>query len=471
MLYSESQERKNRFITSLKMGFPFLILTLFLFLFFKFSQNDITSYVLLTLLIPIYIYYILYLIYNEFNTTLIDPITQTFNRAEIVKKMQNTKNKKFDSTVILINIDNIVDINNRYGISNADNLLRIFTIKIDEFFKNYNFKDIPIGRYSGGHFLLVIKGRVKELRHLLTIFSKELKNIGINDIEIKIDFSLIDLKYDENINNIIKKLFTMMYESAEENITTNIKPNDFEKIVCDAIEQKKFIFKYQPSIELKTDKIKILEVLTKIYSKSDGMLSRTQIQRVVNHLGYETIFDKNILDSLEKELKNVDFKDALISIKISPVTLRNNEFRQYLSHLFYKNSLSPENFILEFTERRTYEEIRRFKEILKQYKKMGFKICLDNFGGNNCSLKYIKELPIDMVKFDIQYTKNIDNPKYANILKSYISFLRQINVKSMVKFIDKKDIYSKMIKYNPDYIQGFLVSKPKSLKQIGEIII
>jgi len=401
---------------------------------------------------------------------LIDPITQTFNRAEIVKKIQNTKNKKFDSTIVLINIDNIVDINNRYGISNADKILRIFTTKIDEFFKNYNFKDIPIGRYGGGHFLLVIKGRIKELRHLLTIFSKELKNIGINDIEVKIDFSLIDLKYDENVNNIIKKLFEMIDVSEEENISTNIKPNDFEKIVCDAIDQKKFIFKYQPSIEVKTDKIKILEVLTKIYSKSDGMLSRTQIQRIVNHLGYETIFDKNILNSLEEELKNVDFKDLLVSIKISPVTLRNNEFRQYLSHLFYKNSLSPENFILEFTERRTYEEIRRFKEILIQYKKMGFKICLDNFGGNNCSLIYIKELPIDIVKFDIQYTKNIDNPKYSNILKSYISFLRQINVKSMVKFIDKKDIYEKIVKYNPDYIQGFLVSKPKSLKQIGEII-
>jgi len=471
MLYSESKERKNRFITSLKMGFPFLLLTLFLFLFFKFSQNDVISYILLTLLIPIYIYYILYLIYNEFNTTLIDPITKTFNREEIINKIQTVKNKKFDSTVILINIDNIVDINERYGISNADNLLKIFTYKLDEFFNNYNFKDIPIGRYSGGYFLVVVKGRVKELRHLLTIFSKELKNIGINDIEIKIDFSLIDSKYDKNVNNIIKYLFTMINKDEEDkNLSTNIKPNEFEKIVCDAIDQEKFIFKYQPSIDLKTDKIKILEVLTKIYSKSDGMLSRIQIQRMVNHLGYETIFDKNILHSLEEELKYTDFNDIFISIKISPVSLRNNEFRQYLNQFFYKNDLKPENFILEFTERRAYEEVHRFKEILSQYKKAGFKICLDNFGGNNCSLKYIKELPIDIVKFDIQYTKNIDNPKYSNILKSYINYLRQIGVESMVKFIDKKDIYDKVEKFKPDYIQGFLVSKPKSLKQIEELI-
>ncbi len=468
MLYSESKERNNRFITSLKIGFPFLILTLFIFLSFRFIQNDIESFILLILLIPIYIYYILYLIYNEFKTTLIDPITKTFNRKEIIDKIETIKDKKYNSTVVLIKIENIVDINDRYGISNADKLLKTFTIRLDEFLKNYNFKDIPIGRYSGGHFLLILKGRPKEIKHLLTIFSKELRNIGINDIEIKIEFSLLDSKYDGNVNNIIKRLLYLL-ENREE-VDTSIKPNEFEKIIYEAIKSEKFIFKYQPSQEISTKKIKILEVLTKIYSKSEGMLSRTQIQRVINHLGYETLFDKKILNLLLKELKDVKFEETFFSIKISPVSLRNSKFREYLSELFYKNSLKPENFIIEFTERRAYQEIQRFKEILNQYKKMGFKICIDNFGGDNCSLKYIRYLPIDIVKFDIIFTKNIDDELFSKVLKSHINFLRDIGVKSMVKFIDKVDTYKKIDRFKPDYIQGFLVSKPKSVKNIEEII-
>ncbi|WP_024954455.1 GGDEF domain-containing protein [Sulfurospirillum arcachonense] len=466
MLYSESKERENRFIISLKIGFPFAILTLILFYIFKISTSDIEVFILLVLLIPIYIYYIFYLIYTGFKTTVIDPTTRTFTRKEILEKINTIKNKSYESTVILIKVDNIMDINERYGITNADNILKIFTKKLDKFLKNYNFKNISIGKYTGGHFLLILKGREKELKHLITIFSKELKNIGINNIEIKIDYSLINSNYDENVNNIIKKLISLL-EEHKNNIVPNIKPNEFEKIICNAIDEEKFILKYQPSYNKNTN-TKILEVLAKIYSKSEGMLSKTQIQRVVNHMGYETIFDKKIFSILLKQLENEDLSNKKVSVKISPVTLRNTEFRQYLNQLFFKSPLKEENFILEFSEDKSYKEIKRFKEILNQYKKSGFKIGLDNFGGDNCSLEYIKNLPIDIVKFDIEYTKNIDDKRYKIIMNAYKNLLKDLGIEVMIKFVDKKELLEKVEKFEFDYIQGFIISKPKSLKQLEE---
>jgi len=468
MLYSESKERENRFKISLKIGFPFFVLALIVFYIFKVSTNDIESFILFIFLIPIYIYYIFYLIHTGFKSTLIDPITKTFNRKEIIEKIKKIKNKKFQSTVIIIKIDNIEDINERYGINNVDNILNIFIQRLDKFFKNYNFKDISIGRYTGGHFLLILKGREKELKHLITIFSKELKNIGINDIEIKIDFALIDSNYDDSVKNIIKKLISLLDEHKND-LISNIKPNDFEKIICSSIDNEKFIFKYQPTYN-KINEIKIVEVLTKIYSKEEGMLSKSQIQRVVNHMGYETIFDKKILKNLISELENFDIKDIKFSIKISPVTLRNSEFRQYLNQIFYKSNLKPENFILVFNEKYAYKEIIRFKEILIQYKKSGFLICLDNFGGDNCSLEYIKNLPIDLVKLDIEFTKKIDNEKYRKIMSSYKDLLHNLDIEVMIKFIDKDEIMEKIKMCNFDYIQGFVISKPKNLKNLKGMI-
>jgi len=462
MLYSESKERENRFIISLKIGFPFLVLALLLFYIFKISSNDIESVTLFVILVPIYIYYIFYLVYSSFKSTLIDPITNTFTRKEILEKIKKIKNKNFESTIILIKIDNIVDINDRYGITNADNILKIFCEKLDIFLKNYNFKDVAIGRYGGGYFLLSLKGRKKELQHIITIFEKELKNIGINDIEIKIDFSLINSNYDENVNNIVKKLFSLIDFSED---SLDIKPNLFEEIVIDAIDNEKFIFKYQ-SLQSTDKNREILEVLTKIYSKDEGVLSRAQIQKSVNHLGREMQFDKKMVTVLLKELENFDFTNRLISIKLSPVSLRNTEFRQFLSEIFYKSSFKKEDFILEFSERRAYQEIHRFKEILNQYKKSGFKIGLDNFGGHNCSLEYIKILPIDIVKFDIEFTKNISNSNYQNIIKAYIQLLHSLHVEAVIKFIDKKEIYENIKKFGFDYIQGFIVSKPKNLKDL-----
>jgi len=464
MLYSESKERENRFRISLKIGFPFFVLALIVFYIFKVSVDDLESFLLFILLIPIYIYYIFYLIYSGFKSTVIDPITKTFTRKEIIEKIKKIKNKKYESTAVMIKVDNIVDINERYGINNADNILKIFVQRLDKFLKDYNFKHISIGRYSGGHFLLILKAREKELNHLITIFSKELKNIGINDIEIKIDFALLNSNYDKNVYNIVKKLVSLL-EEHKNNMVSNIKPNEFEKIICSAIDNEKFLFKYQPTYN-KNNEIKIVEVLTKIYSKEEGMLSKSQIQRVVNHIGYETIFDKKIVKNLMKELEKSNLGDRKFSIKISAVTLRNSDFRQYLNQIFYKSNLKPENFILEFSEKYAYEEIKRFKEILTQYKKSGFLIGLDNFGGDNCSLEYIKNLPIDLVKLDIEYTKKLDNKVYRKIMKSYKELLHDLDIEVMIKFIDKKEMIEKIKICDFDYIQGFVVSKPKNLKNL-----
>ena len=160
MLYSESKERKNRFIISLKIGFPFLILALLLYYIFKISPDDLETILLFILLVPIYIYYIFFLVDSSFRLSVIDPITNTFSRKEIINII---KNKKLKYTVILIKIDNIDDINDRYGITSADEILKIFCQRLDSFLQKYNFKNIPIGRYGEGYFLTILKGEKKEL--------------------------------------------------------------------------------------------------------------------------------------------------------------------------------------------------------------------------------------------------------------------------------------------------------------------
>ena len=464
MLYSESKERGNRFLIALKIGFPFLILILYIFFA---SKENIYSIILFTILIPIYIYYIFYLIYNGFKTTLIDKTTRTFDRKEIINLIDKEIKKRKKSTIILINIENISDINSRYGENNADNLLREFVKKLNNFLINYNFKNIPIGRYRGGSFLLIINHKAKELKHFMTIFSKELKNIGINNIEIKISFSLIESNYDEDVENIIKKLFDLIAEQKDTDFNSiNIKPDVFENIVQNAIKEEKFFYKFQPGLNLKKNRIEIYEVLTKIYSKEYGLISKNHAKRAINLGGFEKIFDEKMFNLFLEQIKNINFDDKLFCINVSASTIRDNGFRIYLRDLFHKKNMKIKNIILDINEKQKYEDIKRFNEILIQYKKAGFMIGLENFGGDNCSIEYLKNLPIDIVKFDISYTKYIDNQKYATTLKNLIELCNSLHVKSMVKFVDKEEVFNKIKEFNPTYIQGFYISKPKTLNQI-----
>jgi len=110
--------------------------------------------------------------------------------------------------------------------------------------------------------------------------------------------------------------------------------------------------------------------------------------------------------------------------------------------------------------------MHRFSEIIKAYHDMGFKIALGNFGGNNSSLEYLKQLSIDMVKFDIEFTKNSDDLKYQELLSHYIKLCQTLHIQSMVKFVDKEALFEKIKRYEPDFIQGFYISKPKNLEHI-----
>lgn len=469
MLYSEVKERENRFITALKIVFPFFLLIFIFFSLFKIFNQSIENFFLLIILIPIYVYYIFYLIYHGFRTTLIDSTTKAFTFKKIISIIEELGAKE-NYTIVLLHVDNIDDINERYGASNSDLLLKLFIQRLNDFLKKYYFYNTPIGRCWGGNFIFPIKCHPKELTHFLTIFSKELRNIGINDIEVKIDFSLIEADYDTNVKNIIEKLYILLEESKKSDfVFPNIKPDIFEQIVDEALKNDKIFFKYQPSMEIQSGEIKIVEVLTRISTKEHGFLSKSQIERIVNYTGYEKVFDEKIFSLLLDEISPLMDKNILFSVDISPVSLRNNSFKLYLTTLFHDKKIDPSRFILEISEKNSYEDMSRFREIIGDYQKSGFKIALNNFGGNNCGFEYIKYLPIDILKFDMEFTKKIEDPKYAQILEMYMQFARNLKIKTMLKFADKEALFSKMKAFNPDYIQGFYISKPKTIGEINEI--
>ncbi|MCD8476718.1 MAG: diguanylate cyclase [Sulfurospirillum sp.] len=128
-------------------------------LFFRIHQPIFFSSISL---IPIYVYYTVYLIYHGFQTTLIDPITKTFTRNEILLKIKKIKNPK--DIVTLLHVNNLNDINERYGIANGDMILRTLMTELEVFLEEHQYKNTPIGRYSNDSFLLIFSTSLQELK-------------------------------------------------------------------------------------------------------------------------------------------------------------------------------------------------------------------------------------------------------------------------------------------------------------------
>lgn len=467
MLYSEIKERGNRFKTALKIGFPFFILVVVYLLLIRLYELRDKEIVLLAILSMFYIYYIFYLIYSGFKSTLVDSVTKTFNRPHILELVGKWVKKHESGNVIMLKLVNIYDINDRYGMIFGDKILKELANKLNDFLIKKGYEKVPIGRYGGGYFILLIDEQESILRQIFNIFQSRQRNKGINGVELKIEIAMTSLKNNENKENIINYL---LYQFEYDDTSEMLKPDVYDKLICKSIDNEEFIFSYQPILDLNTKKISIYEILIKLHVKEFGNFTNMQLRSVVNRNGYERIFDEKMINALLKYLAKINL-DVLICLHVSPVVLRNSKFRSFIKQKIQTNELNPNKFVFAFTEKKSYDEIKRFEEILHEYKKMGFKFLINHFGGNNASLEYIKWLPIDYASFDLEYTKYLKKPKYHEILHSYIILLKSLGIVSVVKFVETPYVYETLKKMGVDMLQGYMIGKPKIIEKRDDNVI
>lgn len=460
MLFSEEKERQNRFLLSLKIVFfPFIfILVIIYFIAYKFNEViDLEDIILLTILFVLYVYYVIYIIYLGFRNSLLDHVTRVFKREYMYKAISKVVEKDVEQNIVLITLNNIQDINERYGYTNGDIILRKFIIKLGDFFNSHNMRNISIGRYYGGNFIFITKEKISKLKHNLGIFSSKISNSGINNIEAVVKFAIISSKFDTNVQNIINNLFL---EIQDKNENSNIiKVDYFDELICYSIDNKEFNIKFQ-KIKSINDKNDIFDLNIKLVNNEVGIIPKNKILYITQNNNYEIIYDIKLISYLSEHI-NFDNLNKKIIIEISPISLRNIEFKNSILYLIDKNKINPNKIIFEIYEKTSYEQINRFLEIIRDFKKLGFEFAISHFGGDNPSLRYIKNYDFDYAIYDIDFNKTIFQEKTKKLVKNYNQMLRELNIKTIVRYVDKEDIYNQFKELNIDYIHGFYLKKIK----------
>jgi EAL domain-containing protein (putative c-di-GMP-specific phosphodiesterase class I) len=410
------------------------------------------------------------MIYKGFNESLID-YTQAFNAHTITKEIQKTiKKRNKEGFIAMINILNISYIEEQYGVAARNQILKHLVERLNLYLSSFGLKKIPIGRYQSGSFLLIFNdiGNKKHLDHLLIGFCKETKSKGIFKIEIKLKSASVSKSYDENAKNIISKLINIS-QDVENDFQDILKPNEFDRLVRNAVQTHNFIFTYQGVFDYNnTEKgADIFTVNTKLLIDRYGALPRSQIITSVKKNGYEVKFDQFVLEILFNEIKLLltSYPKFHFIVKISPVSFRNRSFLIFIKELLKNEEINAHSVSFAFEEKKVYDDFERFKEIINEYRELGFGIVLDRFGSNNAGFEYLKHgIKFDIVSFDLEFVKNINSENYRSMFKTLISFAQKLGLKTVVKFIDKESILHILSDARPDFVQGFLFDKPRALK-------
>ncbi len=464
MLYSEIKERENRFFLSLKIAIPFVFFLIFIFFLLttkinirSLLENNIIPFLIIFF---IYIYYILYQIYMGFKTSVIDNMTKAFSREYMIKII-NTILKKENLLLVGFKIKNIIDINERYGFKKTDIILEKFVHKLNDFLVLNGFKNIAIGHVTGGNFIFLIKCDEKQINHIMNQFINNIEKNQIDNIFLKLVFSYVYSNSEDNAEDLLTSLFENIKLDGinrRKKRRLNIKVNEFEKLVVDLIDKKEFEFRFQPILNYENNKIEIYEVLIRLNSKKYGKILQNQFISVINRIGYEIIYDEILIEKLFKIY--LDSKSNVkLSINLSSYSIRNNEFINKIKKLAKQNGINPQNFIFEISGNNNLNDIIRLKENIDILRKLGFLIAIDNFGADNTSFKYIKNLNIDIIKFDIEYSKKKDE-KLQNILQASVDMFKKLKIKTVIKFVENDNSFNNFKSLGIDFVQGYVVGKP-----------
>lgn len=452
MTFTEKKERSHRFVLALRMGLPiFLMSALALYVLFSQANSTLSSLIVLaSLLLAMAIYFLFFLINQSSYEHITEPITHTFT-PEYFFRLFNVYTKHNIGTLVMISIDNLAGINERYGVKNGDLILQQISAQINDFFYSKEVKKLSLSRYKGGDFILLLMGEKESNTALVELFLAKHEDNLINEIEVKLSCVLLDTKHIKQSKEIITRLYELQYANKEKKTFTDrddIIPHELEKSVLEALKNERY------SIALQTvccDQTPMYEVSIKLINETGGLIHQSRFIPFLNRIGKIREYESAVLEHV---IKLVVLEKGNYVVNISSVTLRNALFFQHALELLQNYPDAKNKITIMIDEKEYCSRIKRFKELIAQYRAVGYKIALDKYGVNHTTMMYLKELEIDFVRFDSLYTKHITEEKYQNILQGLNITAHLCGVATWMNMIEDEESDKIAIRLKINYRQG-----------------
>ncbi len=189
-----------------------------------------------------------------------------------------------------------------------------------------------------------------------------------------------------------------------------------------------------------------------------GLMAAIDRWVVTNFLaGYEVHCQSRKKPKLEPQ-------NHLYTINLSGESISNQEFCTFLQQEFNRYSISPEIICFEITETVAISNFDNAVNLIKQLKKLGCSVALDDFGSGMSSLNYLKNLPVDYLKIDGSFVKNLNSDRLSYATVEYFHHISEImNIKTIMEFVEDSAILPSLQQIGINYAQGYGIERPQPL--------
>jgi diguanylate cyclase len=412
-----------------------------------------------------------------------DDITKLPNEHLLLKTLkEDLHDNSHQKAIIAIEIDRLAAIRSSIGISYSNTMMKLVAERIQAILPPHYFAT----KLHEGQFIIYInhvKTREELLQFCLNLKSAMKKPLQAQLFSLNGNLNIGIALHEEDCSGEELLMHAQLAMGEANQIPQRVlfyKPY-MSKGIADrilieqelhkALANEEFYLDFQPQVNLKTGKIESVEALVRWRHPTRGFVSPELFIPIAEESGLIIPLGKWILEtacSQAKAWREQGLPPIKVAVNLSIGQLFQQDLVHMVQEILQRTNLEPKYLQLEITESMTMN-IDQITQLLHELKAIGIQIAVDDFGTGYSSLSYLKDFPIDCLKIDRAFVRNIQHNSNDEALVSMIlSMAKHLRLKVVAEGIEEVEQLAFLINGDCDYIQGYLFSKPISAEQISK---
>lgn len=404
-------------------------------------------------------------------------------RDQLEREIIICQRDKSQLALMYLDLDHFKRVNDTMGHDAGDELL----ITVANRLRNCLRQEDAVARFGGDEFAIMLTGIGSP--HYASIVANKIiselnKPIYIKTQEVAVGVSIgITLApHDGNsLSTLFKNADLAMYQAKDKGrnsfqfFTQDMNHEIADRLALEsdikkALKNQEFILYFQPQVDLSTGRIVGAEALIRWDHSERGLRSPLEFIPMAEETGLIVPLGKWILRAACQQAKSINKGLSLripISVNLSARQLTDRSFVDTLSVVLQEAKLDPGLLELEVTESLLMDNIDEVIGTLGRIRDLGVRIAIDDFGTGYSSLSYIKRLPINRLKIDRTFIKDLpENQEDREITSLIIAMAKNLKLEVLAEGAETKPQVDLLTGLECDYSQGFFHSKPIPADQL-----
>lgn len=409
-----------------------------------------------------------------------DPLTGMPNRALFFDRLNvalaHAARHKHKLAVLFLDLDRFKHVNDSLGHTLGDELIREASLRLKKCMRSED----TVARFGGDEFLLLLRivGRIEDAGRVAQKILESISqpyHLGKSEIITTASIGIAIYPTDgTDAETLVRNADAAMYRAKESGRDATrfyapaMNANSLEELELEsdlrrALERKQLALHYQPLIDLGTGRIYGLEALIRWEHPKLGLLAPDRFIPIAESTGLIIPIGNWVIREACRQIKawhRMLGIELVVSVNLSPRQFEQADLPGLVRAAFEEAALRPRFLELEITESHAMADVEKSIRILGELKSLGVRLAIDDFGTGYSSLSYLKQFPVDTLKLDRSFVREITVPEDGAIARGIIAMAHSLNLRVLAEGVETLGQLEFLKEHACDRLQGYLFSRP-----------